>query len=49
MVVPFFPRRLKGALSFGKGCTKSNIFLNGGLLSKWEMEIIVGFGKTVGF
>jgi len=49
MAVLSFLRRLKGALSFGKGCIKSNIFLNGGLLSKWEMEIIVGFGRTVGF
>jgi hypothetical protein len=42
-------QKLKGALNFGKACTKSNIFLIGGLFSKWEMETTVGFGRTVGF
>jgi hypothetical protein len=37
----------KGALSFGKGYIKSNIFLNGGPCFRLGMRDFVSFGKTV--
>jgi hypothetical protein len=45
----FFIQMLRGAPSFGRGCTKSSISLNEVLSLELEMGLFVSFGWTLGY
>jgi hypothetical protein len=45
----FFIQMLRGAPSFGRGCTKSSISLNEVLFLELEMGLFVSFGWTLGY